>query len=186
MGLLHRLRGDETLMQQYGQGNVAAFNELYSRHKDRLYGFLYRSVYSASTAEDLAQETWSTIIRQAVNYRPTASFSTYLFTIARRKLIDYHRRVDTRTETTQLDEDTLLATNGSTTAEQQVEISRLLELIKCLPSDQREAFLLKEEGFSLTDIAAIAGTGQETVKSRIRYARQTLRQQMTGGSDRND
>ena len=54
--------------------------------------------------------------------------------------------------------------------------SQLLEAIGQLPIDQRDALLLQQQGFSQQDIAAITGTGEETIKSRLRYARRQLRQ----------
>ncbi len=179
MGLLHRLRGDESLMELYAGGDVGAFNELYSRHKDRLFGFIYHSSSDRTAAEDLAQETWSAVIRQADSYRPTARFTTYLYTIARRKLIDQHRRSATR-PVADADSDETPAATGSE-PDTHLEVAQLRAAIKALPADQREAFVLREEGFSLTDIAAISDAGVETVKSRLRYARQTLRQQFSGG-----
>lgn len=47
-----------------------------------------------------------------------------------------------------------------------------------LPGEQKDALLLQEQGFSITDIAAITGAGKETVKSRLRYARNQLRDRL--------
>ena len=53
---------------------------------------------------------------------------------------------------------------------------RLHEALAALPAVQRDAFLLQQEaGLSLADIAALTGTGEETVKSRLRYATAKLR-----------
>lgn len=160
-------------MLRYGEGDVSAFTELYQRHKDGLYRFLQRSAVEPALAEDMAQEAWTALIRGAADYRADASFRTWLYTIARRKLIDHHRRrnrapeqecVDTAARETPLDE--------------QVQVQRLLHLVAGLPDDQRLAFVLKEEGFSLREIAGITETGEETAKSRIRYARAALRESL--------
>ena len=49
-----------------------------------------------------------------------------------------------------------------------------------LPLEQRDALLLQEQGFSLAEIVEITGTGEETIKSRLRYARKQLRKQLGG------
>ena len=176
MGIFHRLRTDESLMLCYQAGDPSAFNVLYGRHKDALYGFLLRSCPSQAAAEDLAQEAWTALIKHAASYKPEAKFKTYLYTIARRKLVDFLRRPVNREH----DEDeTQLEDSAALTPDKQVEVSRLLAHIQLLPRAQREAFLLKEEGFSLQEIAAITREETETIKSRIRYARSKLRDAMT-------
>ena len=54
----------------------------------------------------------------------------------------------------------------------------LMAAIGELPAEQRDALLLQEQGFSLEDIAQITGAPTETVKSRLRYARRQLREQL--------
>jgi len=64
-------------------------------------------------------------------------------------------------------------------AEARDQAARLLTLVEGLPAVQREAFLLHEEGgLSLEQIAEVTGTGRETVKSRLRYALDKLREGM--------
>jgi len=55
---------------------------------------------------------------------------------------------------------------------------RVLRAVGELPADQRDALLLREQGFSLADISAITGAASETVKSRLRYGRTQLRAQL--------
>jgi RNA polymerase sigma-70 factor (ECF subfamily) len=185
MALLHRLRSDESLMRCYQQGDASAFTQLYNRHKDRLYNFLLRACGNAALAEELAQDAWTSLIDRVAHYRPEAKFSTYLFTIARNKLTDYLRRpVNTHTDSLEhLAEDQGLDAvmpGQEQDMLQQVQCKRLLVSIVALPVEQREAFILKEEGFSLQEIASITEVTAETVKSRIRYARQRLRATLSG------
>jgi RNA polymerase sigma-70 factor (ECF subfamily) len=173
--LLHRLRSDETLMLRYGEGDAGAFEVLYRRNKDGVYRFLLRSGSDAQLAEDIAQEAWTAVIRAAVGYRPQASFKTWLYTIARNKLIDYWRR-GARNEVAVSGQELELEQVGSAGAALvTLQVQRLLQKIELLPLEQREAFLLKEEGFSVKEIAEITEVGVETVRSRIRYARAELR-----------
>ena len=79
---------DETLMARYARGDAGAFNALYRRHELRIWRYIERNVGSRATAEELMQEVWFAVARDAERYRPTARFTTWLFTIARNRLID--------------------------------------------------------------------------------------------------
>lgn len=162
-------------MLRYAGGDVAAFSGLYQRHKDRLYRFLYASLGEPGAAEEIAQETWEAVIGAAERYTDSAAFTTWLFTIARRKLVDHYRRLGrTADEDAQADVEQASGPEHHS-PERQLQSRQLLDLIARLPQEQGQALLLKEEGFSLRQIAAMVDAGEETVKSRIRYARSSLR-----------
>jgi RNA polymerase sigma factor (sigma-70 family) len=82
---------DETLMLRYGKGDVQAFEVLYRRHKNALYRFVRRHCRDREVAADLVQDIWMKVIRGRKCYRVRARFRTYLFTLARHRLIDVHR-----------------------------------------------------------------------------------------------
>jgi RNA polymerase sigma-70 factor (ECF subfamily) len=167
-------------MLRYGEGDVSAFEVLYQRNKDRLFRFLLHSGCGATSAEDIAQDTWSAVIGAASRYRHDAGFRTWLYTIARRKIVDDWRRrkgTDTKAQV-EIDESEVEDTRSTGRPLAQLQLARLLELVEALPLEQREVFLLKEEGFSLKEIAGITETGVETAKSRLRYARDCLREGM--------
>ncbi|MCR9106793.1 MAG: sigma-70 family RNA polymerase sigma factor [Gammaproteobacteria bacterium] len=180
--LRHRLRSDEALMLAYRKGDVSAFECLYARHKDELFSFIYRSGGHGAAIEEVAQEAWEAVVRSATRYVPSASFRTWLYQIARQRLADYWRRRDNR-HALLSDQDIPEAADSS--AEPAAEHdnfsaieARVMRAIGTLPLEQRDALLLKEQGFSLAEIADITGDGQETVKSRLRYARAQLREQL--------
>jgi RNA polymerase sigma-70 factor (ECF subfamily) len=171
------LFSDVSLLRKYAGGDTAAFDMLFRRHKDALFNFLFRSLPNHAIVEEIAQETWLTVIQQAAAYKPDAAFRTWLFTIARNKLIDHQRR---RINTTPNADDELLAAIRSQDlpAEDQALLRELLDALDKLPNDQREAFVLQQEGFSNKQIARITGVGDETVKSRLRYAKTATRSRM--------
>ena len=70
--LLDRFKSDESLMLAYQRGDAGAFESLYQRHKDPLFGFLYRSCPRAAIVEELAQETWKAVIKAAQRYQADA------------------------------------------------------------------------------------------------------------------
>jgi RNA polymerase sigma-70 factor, ECF subfamily len=173
--LIHRLRSDEALMQAYQRGDSSAFEALYHRHKDGLFAFLYRSCPGPEVAEEIAQEAWTAVIDRVASYRPEASFKTWLYQIARNRSADYWRRRDNHHQPLETAPEPVdnNADRDCSTLENQ-----LLTAIGQLPADQRDALLLQQQGFSQQDIADITGAGEETVKSRLRYARRQLRQQL--------
>jgi RNA polymerase sigma-70 factor (ECF subfamily) len=167
--LLDRMKSDETLMQAFQGGDSAAFETLYQRHKDGLYAFLYRSCPRLAVVEELAQDSWMAVVDSAPRYRPQSRFRTWLYRIAHNRVADYWRRRDNRLLSLDQVPDAPAPDIPDT------DTGRILAAVGRLPRDQRDALLLREQGFGLTDIAAITGAGVETVKSRLRYGRAALR-----------
>jgi len=179
---MDRQTSDEDLMIMYKQGDASAFDVLYTRHKGGVYRFVLRQCGNRSTTDELFQDIWMKLIQHRERYQVKAKFVTYLYTIARHRIIDYYRHnrdsgpgsgpVDIEgIEATQHGPDEMLALQQDT--------NRLLAGIASLPSEQREAILLKEEaGMSLQEIAELTGVNTETVKSRLRYAIKKLHQVM--------
>ncbi len=166
-------------MRDYQQGDSIAFDVLYQRHKDKLFNFVYRSCQSPEAVEDIAHDTWMAIIRSIETYQPSARFTTYLYRIARNKIIDHWRKPKvTELDDVELDDisqSSLVHGHEDHGIEQLQLLNSLMNALQQLPEEQREAFLLKEEGFSQNEIADITNSKPETVKSRVRYARQQLR-----------
>jgi DNA-directed RNA polymerase specialized sigma24 family protein len=93
---------DEALMRRYTLGDVAAFDILYRRHEMRIWRYLERHTGNRATADELMQEVWFAVARDAARYVPSARFTTWLFTIAHHRVID---SVRTRRRETSLDPD---------------------------------------------------------------------------------
>lgn len=160
-------------MLRYGDGDVSAFEVLYSRHKDPLYRYLLRLSMNREVAEDVFQEAWGKIIRARSSYRPTAKFTTYLYRVAHNCFIDYVRRNKRHRIGETSDPDDVASPDSSpeSQAEQTSIRERMLAALRSLPDEQREVFLLYEDaGLSIDDIATAAGANRETIKSRLRYA----------------
>lgn len=179
---------DETLMLLFQAGDHAAFEELYRRHKGPLYRYFLRQCSVVPVAEEMYQDVWLNIVKARSRYETTAKFTTYLYSVARNRLIDYYRRQASGVPLFFDDDPDDPAINQVADSEMRQpdnEFDRkrlrvkLLSLIGRLPVTQREAFLLREEaGLSLEEIAAVTGTNQETAKSRLRYAIAKLREAM--------
>jgi RNA polymerase sigma factor (sigma-70 family) len=177
---------DEALIGRYAHGDAAAFDALYRRHEMRIWRYLVRNVGNHATADELMQEVWFAVAREAPRYAPSARFTTWLFTIA------HHRMIDSiRTNRRHMSLDTLgyeaAAVVGQLTAEPSAgpleataardRAGAVLQAVELLPGEQRQAFLLQIEGdLSVEEIAAITNSSFETTKSRLRYARAKLRE----------
>lgn len=176
---------DETLMQAYAAGDVRAFETLYDRHALSVWRFVQRSVHNGALADDLVQDVWFSLVRQAPHYEPRARFRTWLFTLAHHRLVDHwrthklHTSLDADTEDGAALAETLAADSGFGPLRQvqsREQAQALLDALAALPLPQREAFLLQAEaGLSLAEIAQTTGVSMETAKSRLRYARERLR-----------
>lgn len=176
---------DETLMQAFAAGEMRAFETLYDRHALPVWRFVQRSVQDPALADDLVQDVWFSLVRQAPQYQPLARFRTWLFTLAHHRMVDHwrthknHASLDAvHGDGTSLAE-TLAADSGFGPVRQlqsREQAHALLDALAALPLPQREAFLLQAEGgLSLAEIAQATGVNTETAKSRLRYARERLR-----------
>lgn len=172
---------DEALMLAYQAGDAAAFDTLYQRYRSRLFTFLVRESGSRAQGEELYQETWLRVIRYRERYSVRARFSTYLFQLAHSCLMDHFRKQGRigRFELGVMELPEVFACPTEAPEAiwgQQRTALRLRRCLDELPVEQREAFLLKEEGeLALTEIATVTGVEMETAKSRLRYALKKLR-----------
>jgi RNA polymerase sigma-70 factor (ECF subfamily) len=176
-------------MLRYRDGDVSAFEALYTRYKGALYRYLLRQCGQVAIAEELFQDVWLHIVRTHERYTVRAKFTTYLFHLAHNRLVDYYRQQVHRAAGSHesVDGAAALATlaTPATALEERAharrQVSRLLKLLPTLPAEQREAFLLHEEaGLSVEEIAAVTGVHRETAKSRLRYAVSRLQRGLRG------
>jgi len=159
---------NDTLFRRYRQtGDSAALSALYDQHCNNLYYYLL-VMSDPNTAADVTQKVWLKVMESKQEYQSQGRFQAWLFTIGHRMLIDEFRQ--SKRWHADTDPDTL----GSVAPLSDNETD-FHQLLKHLPFSQREAFSLQQEGFSLQDIASICDVPVETVKTRLRYARNTLK-----------
>jgi RNA polymerase sigma-70 factor (ECF subfamily) len=181
---------DESLMLRYRDGDVRAFEVLVNRHRRPVYNFILRFVRDPAQAEDTLQETFLRLIKSADSYERTAKFTTWMYTIARNLCVDQSRRAKHR-RATSLDAPVggeadapalldLMADGGAAVDRQAISkelAQRIRVAVEALPDEQREIFLLREvSDLQFNEIAEIVGCPENTVKSRMRYALEKLRE----------
>lgn len=194
---------DELLMIRYQRGDSEAFSWLVRRHNQRVYNFILRLVKSPSAAEEIAQETFLKIVKNSASFKHEARFSTWLYAIARNLCIDHQRKQKLRRHSS-LDQpanqgqpadqgsrtlgETVADPHPTSNVERSATKGRMAEAIagavEALPDDQKEVFLLRElGGLPFKDIAEVTGVGENTVKSRMRYALERLQQALEAYRD---
>lgn len=112
--------------------------------------------------------------------RGSQAFKSWLFSIAHRRVADYWRkqyRSQAVIQPESDDPDLIERQEGNSASQpdQQYAMYQFEQVLQKLPEPQRQSFILREEGFSYQEIADITEVGTETVKSRLRYANQTLK-----------
>ena len=156
---------------------------------------LVASLMGQPVADELLQDVFLQLVHAAARYEVQAKFTTWLYRIARNRLIDHLRAVEPETLHALQDagedgEDPLarLPADEAVQPERQaLDRARAREFVNAvhdLPAPQREAFLLHaQSGLSLEQVAELCGSSRETVKSRFRYACAKLRNTMAHWSE---
>lgn len=168
---------DAELMLQFKEGQEDAFDDLVRRWQAPLINFFFRSLNSMEQAEDLAQMVFVRLYRAAHRYEPQARFSTYLFQIARRLLINEFRR-NQRKPLESWDPNELRGHSDDNDQRNAAELEEAFTLaLKDLPENQRTAILLlQQQQLSYLEIAEVMGASESAVKTWIYRARQFLKQ----------
>jgi RNA polymerase sigma-70 factor (ECF subfamily) len=175
------------LITAFAVGDESAFEELCDRAGPRLIAFTRRMMGDAHHAEDVFQTVLVKVARNAASYQKRAPAMAWLFRIARNACLDELRRVSRRPvvelERGPPDEESNWQeriAGGEEEPSAPLEAAelgaRIAEAVQQLPDEQREVFLLKEEGdLSFEEIGEILHCNKETAKSRMRYALERLR-----------
>ncbi|MDZ4860299.1 MAG: sigma-70 family RNA polymerase sigma factor [Candidatus Hydrogenedentes bacterium] len=192
-GLPLRERGDEALMLDHGAGSEDAFTELCRRHHKNVLNYIFRMVQNRQIAEELTQEVFVALVRNAVRYEPRAKFTTYLYTIASNIVSKEWMRRKRRPRFLSLSSAWSWRRNPEDDYDpmehvrdekadvlasfQRGEISEAVNTaLRELPGQQREAFVLRRfQDLSYEEIAEITDSPVGTVKSRVVRAERALR-----------
>jgi RNA polymerase sigma-70 factor (ECF subfamily) len=163
---------DEQLMLAFSKGSSFAFDELFSRYKQPVYGFFRRRVAESTQAEELTQETFVALLRAAARYEPRALFRTYLYAIGF-KILRAHRRKAAFRATFFGQRNSAPDPSKPDATESGLWVRRAVEKLESM---DREILLLREfEQLSYAEIADLLQLPLNTVRSRLFRARTALR-----------
>lgn len=182
--------GDEALMKELAAGNHAAFEQLLARYETPVITFCYAFTRNRDAAEDMAQETFLRVFRNAARYQPVAKFTTWLYKIAANLCINELKKGKLR-HSRSLDEPAGPDPEGTRIIERMAadgnaplndaelhEVQGLIgAAIDHLPDDQRTTLILIEyHHMGYQEIGELLGVTVSAIKMRVKRARETLRQ----------
>lgn len=172
-------------MNRYATGEASAFAILHKGLYPRLYAFLLRLGKSEAIADDLVQETFLRMHRARATFAPHAAVIPWAYAIARNVHID-HTRAQKHRKTERLPSDPgpdsafrvdQNAERAAMTAQSMQAVSRVLARI---PEAQRDAFILiRYEGLSVDEAAAVLGATPSAVKLRAFRAYEAIREELS-------
>ncbi|TYP77747.1 RNA polymerase sigma factor [Paenibacillus methanolicus] len=177
---------DSQLIREIKDGNVQLYSELMRRYQRKILAFIFHMLKSAKMellAEDLCSETFYKAYRSLHSFRETdATFSTWLYTIARNTVLSELRKQ--KTGSVSLDEVNVMPVAPPDSVPehrllQNERMSMVREAINNLPEKQRSALILREyDQLDYQEIASILGQTVSSVKSLLFRARNSVKMQL--------
>jgi RNA polymerase sigma-70 factor (ECF subfamily) len=178
---------DQDLILRVAKGDRLAFRTLYARHNVRVFRFILRFIKDEGQAEDLIGEVFLDVWRQADRFEGRSSVSTWILGMARFKALSSLRK----TTEAELDEDKAAAIadeadNPETVSQKLDKAKAIRRCIDQLSPEHREIVdLVYYQEKSISEVAEIVGIPENTVKTRMFYARKRLQELMqSAGVDR--
>ncbi|MDB5076002.1 MAG: sigma-70 family polymerase sigma factor [Chloroflexi bacterium] len=181
MGMVAGEPSDENLVARLRNKDTEAFAALYDRHSRLAFGLAYRMLGEPSAAEDVVQEAFLSLWRQAETFKPDRSAArTWLLSIVHHRAIDRLRRVGSREVSDGALEGMPERADDSIDVEHEVGVSleaaQVRQALGTLPLEQQQAIELAYfGGFSHSEIAQKLDVPIGTVKGRLRIGLQKMR-----------
>ncbi|MBH0044670.1 sigma-70 family RNA polymerase sigma factor [Pseudoalteromonas sp. SWXJZ10B] len=161
-------------------GDNRYLEQLIALYSNDLYHYLITQS-NTHLAYDVSQQTWLKVIEKRHLYQAQTTPKAWLFKLARNTLIDEYRKqqhfveLDESTHLPAQNDKSDLTSGDSHIGSSNISYDAFDAALKQLSFVQREAITLQQEGFSLTDIELITHSNAETIKTRLRYAKQNLK-----------
>ena len=170
--------GDEELVGRVAEGDDRALSELYDRYARQVYVTGIRLLKDSQLAEELVQDAFTNVWRGAGSFdRDRASFSTWLYRIARNRATDLDRK--RRVRPLSSGEEPLWNVSGGPDPGASIAIWDMARALSFISEEHREVLTLAYfEGLSQREISRRTGIPLGTVKSRTTAALQRLRRTM--------
>jgi RNA polymerase sigma-70 factor (ECF subfamily) len=167
---------DEALMLRYQRGDRSAFIALLRRHQTAVYNFVLRQLGSALPADEIAQEVFLSVVREAAHFDYETPFATRLFAIAYALVRDERARMPERRW---LQHGSAPPDSGRTgtghLSPHGLEDS-IVDAVEALPDEQKDVFLLREVAdLPFSQIASVTRQSETAVKIQMQHALQRLR-----------
>ena len=155
-------------------GDAAALAELVARYTPKLRYLAGRMLGRVEGVDDLVQDIWLDVVRALSRLAAAEAFKTWLYRIARDRVYGRLRKERRLPQQLEIEQDVPAEPDDEPFDED--EIAAVHAALAELPCEQREALVLRfVEGMSYEEIAAATGSPVGTVRSRLYYGKQTLR-----------
>ena len=180
-------RPDGELARLAANGDGAAFDEIYSRHRRFVYSVAVRMTGNQADAEDLTQESFVSVLRRVGSFRGEASFTTWLYRLVVNQVNMHfrHRKSRPATETSdgEISEPWQGRARRTNPAGQLIDRLAIEQALRMLPPGYRSAFVLHDiEGYNHEEAARLSAHAVGTSKSQLHHARASLRAVLSGRS----
>lgn len=177
-----RAEKDEELMNLYIQGDVRAFDELYSRHRSKVYGYLAKRLSIKQQADEVFQNAFLKLHQSRAQYSPTQPFLPWLFAIARNALFDHLRKGQSESRKITAMQEHLL-THPSDLNDSSEPHPLLEEGLSALSEAQRELLNKRYvEGLDFEEIATQSNTSPAAVRQSVSRVTRKLKDLLKGSS----
>lgn len=172
---------DQVFFDLWLKGDEKGFSVLYSKYKNRVFGFLLKMTGERDVAEDLLQETFFAAYRNVSQFDRTRSFLSWLFGIAHKRTIDYFRHAKVEID----HQEDAVGSVGSKIDAPDAKMSNddlrhvINDAVAQLEPLQREVFMLRElGGVPFKEIADIMNCPINTALGRMRLALKNIRKDL--------
>jgi len=184
---------DAAFVRAVQGGDMAAFDQLVVKHKNKLFNMVYWFLGDYQEANDCAQEIFIKVFKGIKKFRFESAFSTWLYRIAintcKNKLKSSAYRWEKRTvpfenpDSSKEGNRSYEIQNGSLSPANELEkkekIMRIQKAVNSLPREQNRVIVLRDiQGLTYQEIADITGLNLGTVKSKLSRARMELRNRL--------
>ena len=175
----HQKISDATLISSYIKGDESALEILITRHKQRIFSFIYSKVYDRDIAEDIFQDTFIKVIRTLKRgaYNEEGKFLPWIMRISHNLVIDHFRKNSRMPKFDNSGEFSIFSvlSDSALNAEKQLIKDQLVEdvrrLIEELPEDQKQVLVMRMyNDMSFKEISDNTGVSINTALGRMRYA----------------
>lgn len=169
-----------------GEG-MSGFEELYLKHRRRVYSICLRMMANVAEAEDLTQEIFIQLHRKLGSFRGEAAFTTWLHRLAVNQVLMYFRRRSTRrrqpADAVEMSDDVVDPATLASKVVPIIDRIALDEAVGRLAPGYRSVFVVCDiEGYNHEEAAKLLGCSVGTTKSQLHKARMKLRQLLVSGS----
>lgn len=159
-------------MLKVARGDERAFAQLFSRHQGSVARFAFRFVNDRAKAEELSQDIFVKVYRNARSYRPSAKFKTFLFRVAANHCLNELRRGEYKSETVTdaVPEQTSHEAPDKTVEGKELEAAVVAGLSQMTDRERAAFTMCRFEGMAYRDIAEALSASEPAVKSLIHRA----------------